>query len=151
MPNKRKEPADYIKPLSINGLKGRVLKIPAKKKTTGSKSEILIIYGHHSSLERMFTIAQSISRHGNVTMPDLPGFGGMDSFYKIGEKPTLDNMADYLATFIKLNYRNKKINIGGMSFGFLVITRMLQKYPKLANKINILVNHVFFLNLKSSL
>ena len=97
-----KNPSDFITPLIINGLHGRVLHIDATKKTAANL-EILLIYGHHASLERMFGIVEDIAQYGNVTVPDLPGFGGMDSFYKIGEKPTLDNLADYLATFIKLN------------------------------------------------
>lgn len=145
MKKRIKDPAEYIKPLTINGLHGRVLRIPAKRKVN-SKHEILMVYGHHSSLERMFGIAETAALHGNVTMPDLPGFGGMDSFYKINQRPTLDNMADYLATFIKLNYKNKMVNLSGMSFGFLIITRMLQKYPKIANQVNVLVSIVGFAN-----
>jgi pimeloyl-ACP methyl ester carboxylesterase len=127
---------DVISPLAINGLDGRVLKMPATKKT--AKREILLVYGHHSSIERMYGIAEYLTAYGNVTMPDLPGFGGMDSFYKIGEKPTIDNLADYLATFVKLNYRDKHIVIGAMSFGFVVVTRMLQKYPKLVEQVDVL-------------
>ena len=40
----------------------------------------------------------------------LPGLGGMDSFYSIGLKPSLDNMADYVASFIKLSYKRKKVS-----------------------------------------
>lgn len=77
-------------------------------------------------------------------MPDLPGFGGMDSFYKIGKKPTIDNLADYLAAFIKLRYKRKKVAIAGMSFGFVVATRMLQRYPELTKKVIMLVSIVGF-------
>lgn len=134
--------ADYISPLSINGLNGRVMHIKSAKKTR--KREILLVYGHHSSLERMFSIAQNLSEYGTVTMPDLPGFGGMDSFYVINEKPTLDNMADYLATFIRLYYKKRPITICAMSWGFLVATKMLQKYPKLTKQVNLLIDFVGF-------
>ncbi len=70
----------------------------------------------------------------------MPGFGGMDSFYKIGEKPTLDNMADYLATFVKLRYRNRRFTIAGVGYGFLVVTRMLQRYPDLTKKVDIAIS-----------
>lgn len=132
---------DNIHPLNINGLKGRMLVLPAEKMAS---REILLLYGHHASLERMAGIAEDLHQYGSVTMPDFPGFGGMDSFYKIGMKPTLDNLADYLAAFIKLKYKNKNITIFAMSFGFVVATRMLQKYPLLVNKVEILVSVVGF-------
>lgn len=131
-----------VKPLIINGLKGRVLSVPTTKKT--SKREILLIYGHHASIERMLGIAENMAEYGNVTMPDLPGFGGMDSFYKIGEKPNLDKLADYLATFIKLKYKKRHLTIGAMSFGFEITTRMLQKYPELCKQVDLLVSLVGF-------
>lgn len=128
-------------PLNMNGLRGRMLRIPP---TGNKKREILLVYGHHASLERMFGLAEDLHRYGGITMPDLPGFGGMESFYKLGEKPTLDNMADYLAAFVKLFYKRRRVTILAMSFGFLVTTRMLQKYPELAKKVDLLVSIVGF-------
>lgn len=133
--------ADYIKPLNMNGLQGRMLTMPAPK---NRKREILLIYGHHSSLERWFGLTQVFNKYGAVTMPDLPGFGGMDSFYKIGQRPSLDNMADYLAAFIKLRYKRRRITIVGMSYGFVVATRMLQRFPDLAKRVDLLVSLVGF-------
>ncbi len=132
---------DYIVPLNVNGLKGRMLKLPAYNK---KKREILLVYGHHASIERMQGLAEELNRYGTVTLPDLPGFGGMESFYKIKEKPTLDNLADYLAALIKMQYKRRRITIIGMSFGFLVVTRMLQKYPEIAKKVDILGSIVGF-------
>jgi pimeloyl-ACP methyl ester carboxylesterase len=97
-------PKNYIAPIDINNLKGRCLNLPNKS----SSRKILFIYGHHSSLERWWGLMQALNEYGDVTMPDLPGFGGMDSFYKIGKKPTLDNMADYLKKFIKQHYKEEK-------------------------------------------
>lgn len=142
MITEKKLPVDYISPLIINGLHGRVMYIAAKKPT--SKREILLLYGHHSALERMFGIVQNMSTYGSVTMPDLPGFGGMDSFYTIHEKPNLDAMADYLATFIKLRYKKRPITIGAMSYGFVIVTKMLQKYPALVDQVELLVSMVGF-------
>lgn len=136
-----KNPADYIVPLNINGLDGRMLHMPAPE---SSRNEVLFVYGHHSSLERWWGVMQVLNRYAAVTMPDLPGFGGMDSFYRIGKKPTIDNMADYLAAFIKLRYKRKKIIIAGMSYGFVVVTRMLQRYPELTKKVTVLVSIVGF-------
>ena len=81
-------------------------------------------------------------------MPDLPGFGGMDSFYKIGKKPTLDNMADYLASYIKLRYKKQRFTLLGLSLGFMIITRMLQKYPEIAKQVDDLVSFAGFAHKK---
>lgn len=118
-----------------------MLHVPAPKNKT---REILFVYGHHSSLERWWGVIEDLNQYGAVTMPDLPGFGGMESFYKIGETPTIDRMADYLAAFIKLRYKRKRITIAGLSFGFVVVTRMLQRYPDLTKKIDLLVSVVGF-------
>jgi pimeloyl-ACP methyl ester carboxylesterase len=126
-----------ILPLHINGLSGRVLNAKSTSKT--APREILFVYGIHSSIERMAAIAEYLARFGNVTMPDLPGMGGMQSLHKIGKSPTIDNMADYLATFIKLKYKNRKITIGSMSLGFVIVTRMLQKYPDIAKQVEMVI------------
>lgn len=130
-------PADYILPLNMNGLQGRMLHMAAPK---GKNREILFIYGHHSSLERWFGLMQNLNRYGAVTMPDLPGFGGMDSFYKMGEQATIDNLADYLAAFVKMRYKRRRVTIAGMSLGFVIVTRMLQRYPDLTKKVDMLVS-----------
>jgi pimeloyl-ACP methyl ester carboxylesterase len=137
----QKKPADYIQPLYINGLQGRMLHMPAPKR---NQREILFVYGHHSSLERWWGVVQELNHYGAVTVPDLPGFGGMESFYKIGRQPTIDNLAEYLAAFVKLRYKRKKVTIAGLSFGFVVVTRMLQRYPDLTKKVNLLVSVVGF-------
>lgn len=135
------KPEDYIKPLNMNGLQGRMLHMPAKK--AGGR-EILVVYGHHAMLERWWGLVQNLHTYGTVTMPDLPGFGGMDSFYKIGQKPSIDNLADYLAAFVKLRYKRRRITILGISFGFVVATRMLQRYPDLAKKVDLIISAAGF-------
>lgn len=135
--------ADYIVPLNMNGLQGRMLHMPPPK---NHNREILFVYGHHSSLERWFGIALNFNKYGAVTMPDLPGFGGMDSFYKIGEKASVDNLADYLAAFIKMRYKHKHVTIIGMSLGFVIATRMLQRYPDLTKKVDLLVSLAGFVH-----
>lgn len=135
--------AEYITPLNMNGLRGRMLRLPAAKKAFATR-ELMVVYGHHALLERWWGLIQNFNAFGNVTMPDLPGFGGMDSFYKIGRKPTIDNLADYLASFIKWRYKRRRITIVGISFGFVVATRMLQRYPEIANKVDLIVSCVGF-------
>jgi pimeloyl-ACP methyl ester carboxylesterase len=128
---------DCCKPLNMNGLKGRMIYLPTSSRKT---TEILVVYGQHSSLERWWGLLQYLHHYGNVTAPDLPGFGGMQSFYTIDQRPTLDNFADYLAAFIKLRYKRKRLVIIGMSFGFVVVTRMLQRYPELVKKVDVVTS-----------
>jgi pimeloyl-ACP methyl ester carboxylesterase len=144
MPQKvTSNPVDYIFPLNINKLEGRMLYSPA----TGSiNRNILLVYGHHAKLERWWSLVENLNEYGNVTMPDLPGFGGMDSFGSIGKTPDIDAFADYLAAFIKLRFKRKRITVVGISFGFVVITRMLQRYPELTKKVDLLVSIVGFMH-----
>jgi pimeloyl-ACP methyl ester carboxylesterase len=144
MAKKQASPADFIRPLNMNGLEGRVLHAPAHSIKPGR--EMLVIYGHHALLERWWGLIENLQDFGSVTMPDLPGFGGMDSFSKIGRRPTIDNFADYLAAFIKLRYKRRRITIVAISFGFVVVTRMLQKYPELAKKVDLVVSIVGFMH-----
>ncbi len=132
----------HIKPLNMNGLDGRMLRVKATKESTAKakKREILLIYGHHSSLERMYGFAEVLQGYGNVSMPDLPGFGGMDSLHKLGIDPTLDHFADYMAAFIKMRYKRKKFIIAGFSFGFVIATRMLQRYPELTKQVTLIIS-----------
>lgn len=133
----------YLSPLSINGMNGRMMHMPAPK---NKRREILLVYGHHASLERMFGMAKALNRYGSVTTPDMPGFGGMDSFYKIGKKPDLDNLAAYLAAFIKMRYKKRPITIIAVSLGVAVVTRMLQKYPDMTKQVELLVSGAGFIH-----
>lgn len=144
MANSSRQPAEFIHELNMDGLEGRMLRVPPKYKTR--QREILLLYGHHALLERWWGLVENLNEYGAVTMPDLPGFGGMDSFGKIGRQPTIDNYADYLAAFVKLRYRRRRVTIVGISFGFVVATRMLQKYPELAKKVDMLVSIVGFMH-----
>lgn len=136
-------PADYMVQLNINGLNGRMLHMPAPKRYN---RELLVVYGHHARIERWWGLLQNLNETGAVTMPDLPGFGSMDSFRSIGKEPTIDNFADYLAAFVKLRYKRRRLTIVGISFGFVVATRMLQKYPELAKKVDLVVSIVGFMH-----
>lgn len=126
---------NYIEDIELNGLKGRMINVPARDKSAKNVN-ILLFHGHHSSLERMGGVAELLSDFGNFCLPDMPGFGGMQPLYKIGMKPTIDNLADYMAAFIKLQYGSrKKFLVVGYSFGFLVLVRMLQKYPDIQKQV----------------
>jgi len=126
---------DYIEDIELNGMRGRMVNAPARK-PKAKHVNILFVHGHHSSLERLAGVAELLSVYGNFCLPDMPGFGGMEHLYKVGLKPSIDNLADYMAAFIKLQYGSrKKVVLVGYSMGFLVVTRMLQKYPELNKQI----------------
>lgn len=132
---KRFDLSEFIDTIEINGLSGRYINAPGKS-PRAKNLNILFIHGHHSSLERNAGICELLMNYGNFCLPDLPGFGGMNNFYSIGLKPTIDNYADYVAAFIKFHYgKKKKFVLIGYSMGFLVVTRMLQKYPELHSQI----------------
>ena len=134
---KQSKPNPFITPLYMEGLQGRWLCMPPP---TGTNRELLIIYGQHASLESMLAVAEAFNAVVGVTIPDLPGFGGMDCLYNIGKTPTIDALADYLAAVIKLRYRNRRFTIAGVSFGFLVVTRMLERYPNIAKKVDLVIS-----------
>jgi hypothetical protein len=80
-----KEPknvADYIFPLNMNGLKGRMLRMPAP---TGKKREILFIYGHHSSIERWWGVIQDLGNEG----ADLKGEEMIEFARSIGSQAAI--------------------------------------------------------------
>ncbi len=131
-----KIPASYIYPIYVSGLTGRMLRLPPKK---GKTKEILVVYGEHSSLEQIYKLCQQFNKYGGVTAPDLPGFGGMKSFYRIKETPNLDNLADYLAALIKLRFNRRRLTIVGLSFGFSLSVKMLQKHPEIAKRVDLVV------------
>lgn len=138
------DPADFIAPLNMNGMNGRMLMAPSTHAVR--KREILLVYGHHAKLERWWGLVENLRGYGNVTMPDLPGFGGMDSFHKIDQQPDLDAFADYLAAFVRLRFKRRRIVIVAISFGFVVATRMLQRYPDLAKKVDLVASLVGFMH-----
>jgi len=138
MSKKFVNPANFILPININGMDGRYLRIESSNRH--NKREILFIYDMEANLEKWWGMAVALKSYANVTMVDLPGLGGMDSFYSIGLKPSLDNMADYVASFIKLQYKRK---------------RLLQRNPDVDTKVNSLIcingyNHKDDFKLKKS-
>lgn len=134
---KYKESSKYIASLNVNGLQGRVLRLPV---SNSKRREILFVYDRHASLEKWWPLLKQLGQFGAVTAPDLPGFGGMDSLYSIGQKADLNTLADYLASFVKLRYSRRRLSIVGVGYGFVVVTRMLQRYPDLAKKVDVTIS-----------
>lgn len=125
-------PTEYVKRINMNGLSGRFLHLPALKKRGPKSKPILFVHGQHASLERCYSISQFLNDYGEVYQPDLPGFGGMKSFYSIGRTPDYDAYADYLYTFMRGQNLTKDVTFFSLSFGSQVMTRMFQKYPETA-------------------
>lgn len=132
MPKKSKQTKPTT--LRINRLRGRMLNLPAPRGK--ASNEILLVYGAHASIESVNAFAKLLNRFGSVSVPDLPGIGGMTSFYTINEQPTVDNFASYIASFIEFRYHRKRnISIVCIGEGTLFVTRMLQNHQKAASKI----------------
>ncbi len=131
MKNPISVPEEHIKHININGMTGRMIHIP----NANAKKVIFYIHGMHSSAERHYSLCEYLADFGEVYAPDLPGFGGMTSFYKIGLKPTYDSYADYLYSVMKsIKLRpNQQLCFVGLSYGAQLMTRMLQKYPELTS------------------
>lgn len=119
-----------------------MLELPSDQKDA---QPVLLIYGIHSSLERMYSTAQAVSSIGPVTVPDLPGFGGMMSLQQIGKRPSIDNLADYMADVIRQRYpKDEKFTLMGLSLGFVIAVRMLQRHPELVRQVSHIVSIVGF-------
>jgi len=131
-------PADQFSiAVNLGGLDGQLLYIPA---TAHKKHDILVIYGHFGTLVNYFNLAKDLAGYGNVTVAELPGFNNHQSLYKIHDKPTIDELAEYLATIVNYRFRKKKVTIVGMGFGAVIVTRMLQRHSSLARKVNIVIS-----------
>lgn len=129
---KQKTENNDISSLRVNRLVGRMLRVSSKT----SRREILLVYDLHMDLELVQQFAKKLSRYGSVTAPDLPGFGGMTSFYKTNQKPTIENYCAYLAAIIKLRYKNRRVSIVGLGVGGTFVVKTLQHYPDVCAKVN---------------
>jgi pimeloyl-ACP methyl ester carboxylesterase len=126
-----------VRPISVQGLNGRMLLHPDRNK---SQRTIVFIYGIHGSLERFYGVIHYLARFGRVAVPDLPGMGGMESFYRTNRVPTLDAYGDYLADFIAQELPEGRLALVGLSFGFVVITRMLVRHPELSSRVDLVIS-----------
>lgn len=141
--------SDYVYNFRCYGLRGRYWDAPAYK-SQHNQHLIVMIYGHHASLERNQGILQHLRHFGRVLIFDLPGFGGMESFYKIKEKPTLDNYVSFIHLFLKRKIpANQKFTLISMSLGFIMVTRLLSLHPAYSRRIPLLISLVGFLRGKN--
>ncbi len=143
-----KIPEQYLSQIQINGLNGRCVQVPPNN-DEHSDREFIFFYGHHGSIERVYAFAEYLADYGKVTIYDVPGLGGMDSFYKVGKKPTLDMYADYLQALFKVHNKSKHTTVVGMSLTFTMLTRTLQKYPETVKYFDNVVSFVGFASYKN--
>ena len=132
-----------IQSLKMNRLQGRFMRVNA---VTSKNREILLVYDVPMNIEMITPMANSLAKFGNVTVPDLPGIGGMNSFYTIKQKPTTENYARYLASFIKLRYQRRRVTIVGIGFGFTIIAQLIKQHPSIAKRIDLAVSIDGFLH-----
>lgn len=130
--------AEHSIAVNLAGLNSQILYIPA---TSAHKNhDILLVYGHFGTLSNYYSLANDLAKYGNVTVAELPGFNNHESLYKIHDKPTIDELSEYLATVVNYRFRKKKVTIVGVGFGIAVVTRMLQRHSSLARKVNIVIS-----------
>ncbi len=130
-------PKKHIKRLDVNGLSGRMLSLPKPRK---SSRQILLIYDAESTLEQIYPLAQYLHSKAGVIVPDLPGFGGMDSLFKLSMHTGTESLADYVASIIKLHFGKQKFVVAGAGYGFAVICELLQKYPNITQRVDFVIN-----------
>jgi|GEM_PF-4148783 len=118
----------------MNTLRGRMLRVESSK-----RKEILLVYDPAMDLEQILPLATRLSKLGAVTCMDLPGSGGMDSFYTIKSRPGLRQYSEYIASCIKLRYKGKKISMVAIGSGGTLTVRMLQQHTTIASKVSGLV------------
>jgi len=87
------------------------------------------------------------NQFGDDTFPDIKTF----ATNRRHRRASFDNLAAYLKWFIEQNYREtfargQKINVVGMSLGFVLVLRMLQNFPEMRRHFHIVMSFVGFAN-----
>lgn len=134
-----------IKPYIYKTLKGRFVHLPAARKD--AKRTFVVLYGQHATLERIMPIMEALTEYGDVYGVDNPGFGGMDSSYRIKEYPSLDFYAGHLKYFIDTHIpAERQLTLLGISFGFQIVTKTLALYPELNKRTETAMSFVGFVH-----
>jgi pimeloyl-ACP methyl ester carboxylesterase len=135
--NIKRSVAEHTISVNLAGLDNQILYIPGSAQ---KNHNILFVYGHFGTIANYFSLANDLSKYGNITVAELPGFNNHQSLYKIHDKPTIDELAEYLATIVNYRFRKSKLTIVGVGFGIVIVTRMLQRHASLARKVNIVIS-----------
>lgn len=130
-----------IRPYVYKGLRGRYILQSAVRTT--AKRVFLVIYGQHATIERLLPTVEALSQYGTVYLVDTPGFGGMESPYRVGEQPTLNFYDGHLKhIFDTLLPRDKRITIFGISYGLQLASHFLAHHPDYVERIEDVVSFV---------
>jgi hypothetical protein len=127
----------YTTSINLAGLVSKIMYIPA---AAHKNHNILMVYGHFGTPSNYFNLANDLAKYGNVTVPELPGFNNHQSLYKIHDKPTIDELAEYLVTVVNYRFRKKKVTIVAIGFGVVVVTRMLQRHSAITKRVAIVIS-----------
>ena len=133
--------ADKVTTFRYGKLKG---KIAYYKGTAKNKQRIVLLGGVHSSHERTDPFSSYLKRYGDVYAIDVPGFGEMGSFTKIGKDISYDSYGEFLYTVLKTQKLTKDVMIFTVSIGGQFVTRMLQMYPETHQWISKVIGFVTF-------
>lgn len=136
-----------IKPYEFEGLQGRYGHWPATH--AKAKRTFVLVYGQHATLERLVPIIEALRDYGDVYLADNPGFGGMESAYKIGRYPDLQFYGEHLKHFIdEYIPADRQLTLFGISYGFQMLTQLLHDYPELNPRVEQIASFVGFVSHK---
>lgn len=131
----------------FKGLAGRYGHWPANR--TNATRTFVLVYGQHATIERLKPIIETLQNYGDVYLADNPGFGGMDSPYKIKAYPDLDFYAQHLKNFIdRYVDPSRQLTLVGVSYGFQMLVEFLHSYPMYCQRVEQLISFVGFVSHK---
>jgi len=122
---------DYINNIDINGMSGRHIRLTPKHPAS---SQIIIFGGFLSSAEKHFGLLEYLRDYGTVNYLDLPGYGGMDSFYSIDQDSTVDNYGDYIYSVLKTLRLKGRPTIIALGSSIEYVNNLVSRYPTVASR-----------------
>ena len=125
------------------GTSGRVMDAPSRGDASPNIS-VIFIYGHHALIERWWGLIAQLREYGRVIAPDLPGFGGMSPC--AGDEDLIDQLAQHVKLVIDKMAPTGDLILAGVSFGFAVLTRLLECFPELIPRVRLLVSFSGFVS-----
>ena len=90
------------------------------------RESILLIHGFTGTHYGFYKLAPSLTEKYNLVIPDLPGFGISDL---PAQDFSIDDQVKYLKKFIDTYGFDKSLNILGHSYGALLVSKLVEKYP----------------------